>query len=270
MSHARDDEELNQQPPVGNLPGLRHHDLPAEVRAEIKALARRQQEAGSALLSLVNAAGGWVENGLERLPDGVKTRIEGVTRFGLERAYRLAAQTGGGRGRLGAGAHRAAATVSGALGGMGGIGTAIVELPVTITVIFRGLQKIAAENGFDPRDERTLVDCLQVFASGGPLKVDDGINTSFLTARFTLTGPTLHRLIAQVATPFSVVLGQKLAAQSVPLIGAAAGASINFAFVGYYQEMARVRFGLKRLARDNDPAAVAAAFAAAMEPRRLT
>ena len=67
-----------------------------------------------------------------------------------------------------------------------------------------------------------------------------------------------------------MVLGQKIAAQSVPLIGAAAGASINFAFVGYYQEMARVRFGLKRLARDNDPVAVAAAFAAAMEPKRLS
>jgi len=270
MTHARDDDSVKSAPPVDELPGERSHDLPPHVKAEIEALARRQKEAGSLLLSLVNAAGGVVENGLERLPDGVKDRIEKVTRNGLERAYRLAVRTGGGKGSLGPGAHRAVATLSGAVGGMGGIGTSIVELPVTITMIFRGLQRIAADNGFDPSDERTLFDCLQVFASGGPLKLDDGVNTAFLTARFTITGPTMQRLIASAAAPFSVVLGQKIAAQSVPLIGAAAGASINFAFVGYYQEMARVRFGLKRLARDHDPVAVAAAFAAAMEPKRLS
>ncbi len=45
-----------------------------------------------------------------------------------------------------------------------------------------------------------------------------------------------------------MVLGQKLAAQTVPVLGAVAGATTNCVYSGYYQEMARVHFGLRRLA----------------------
>jgi uncharacterized protein (DUF697 family) len=47
------------------------------------------------------------------------------------------------------------------------------------------------------------------------------------------------------------VLGQKLAAQTVPILGAAAGAATNYAYTSYYQEMAHVHFGLRRLALDS-------------------
>lgn len=265
-----DPADQHDSPMAAPPPAVRIRSLPPEAMAEIAALARKQREAGGILLHMITAAGGTIENGLEKLPDGVKNRIEAVTHKALTRGYRLAARTGPRVGGPGAATHRAAATVSGALGGIGGIATALVELPVTITVILRALQQIAVENGFDPSADETLADCLQVFASGGPLASDDAINTSFLTARMTITGVTLQRLIAKVASPLAVVLGQKLAAQTVPVLGAAAGASINFAFVGYYQEMARVRFGLKRLARDHDPAAVAAAFAMAVGPKRLS
>jgi len=43
-----------------------------------------------------------------------------------------------------------------------------------------------------------------------------------------------------------------LATQTVPVIGAVAGAATNYAFTSYYQEMARVYFGLRALARDSD------------------
>jgi hypothetical protein len=46
------------------------------------------------------------------------------------------------------------------------------------------------------------------------------------------------------------VLGQKLAAQSAPVIGALAGAAINHGFVSYYQDLARVHFGLIRLSQE--------------------
>lgn len=255
-------------PPTANLPAARLGYLPAEVLAEIEDIARRNREAGSILLSMVSAAGGGIESGLSKLPASIRRRIDGITRMALERSYRLAARSKPKAGGAGAAAHRAAATLTGAIGGIGGLSTAMVEIPVTITVIFRALQQIAAENGFDPRDERTLAECLQVFASGGPLSFDDAINTSFIAARVTITGVTMQRLMARAATPLSVILTQKLAGQAVPVLGAAAGAGINFAFVGYYQEMARVRFGLRRLARDYDPALVAAAFAAA-GPKRL-
>jgi uncharacterized protein (DUF697 family) len=48
------------------------------------------------------------------------------------------------------------------------------------------------------------------------------------------------------------VLGQKLAAQTVPVLGAAAGAATNYAYTRYYQDMAHVHFGLRRLAIEAD------------------
>jgi hypothetical protein len=48
------------------------------------------------------------------------------------------------------------------------------------------------------------------------------------------------------------VLGQKLAAQTVPVLGAVAGAATNYAYTSYYQEMAHVHFGLRKLAIDAD------------------
>ena len=50
----------------------------------------------------------------------------------------------------------------------------------------------------------------------------------------------------------ATVLGQKLAAQTVPVLGAIAGAATNYAYTSYYQEIAHVHFGLRRLAIDAD------------------
>ena len=47
-------------------------------------------------------------------------------------------------------------------------------------------------------------------------------------------------------------MGQKLAAQTVPLLGAVAGAATNYAYTSYYQEIAHVHFGLRKLAIDGD------------------
>lgn len=62
----------------------------------------------------------------------------------------------------------------------------------------------------------------------------------------------MHRMIAAVAPKLATVLGQKLAAQTVPLLGAVAGATTNYLFTSYYQEIAQVHFGLRRLAIDAD------------------
>lgn len=44
--------------------------------------------------------------------------------------------------------------------------------------------------------------------------------------------------------------GAKLAAQTVPVLGAVAGATINYHFTRYYREIARVHFGLLRLSQE--------------------
>lgn len=233
--------------------------------ARIAELAARQKRAGGVILNALNIAGSRIENRLEALPDRVKDRLEGAAAAALERSYRLAGRTVNRGPEIGERGHLALATLTGALGGMGGIGSSVAELPVTVTVIFRALQKIAAGYGYDPQEAETRLECLQVFGSGGPLKRDDGVNTSFLSARVTINGAVLNRVIATVAPRFASVLGEKLAAQAVPILGSVAGAGINYAFVSYYQEIAHVRFGLKRLAEAHGEEAVMEAFRAAAE-----
>jgi len=72
-----------------------------------------------------------------------------------------------------------------------------------------------------------------------------------LAARVSLTGASVNGLIARVAPRVATALGQKLAAQTVPVLGAAAGAAVNYAYTSYYQQMAHVHFGLLRLAEDS-------------------
>ncbi|MDJ0820788.1 MAG: EcsC family protein [Paracoccaceae bacterium] len=218
------------------------------IDREIAALARRHKAASNVGMQVLNLVGGQAENLLERLPDPVKDQLEQATTRALEAALRAAqssrAVVPDQKGWL----NTAMTTAMGAMGGAGGLPTALAELPVTTTVLLRAIQGIAAEHGFDPAEDEVQKACLGVFASAGPLAEDDGADMAFLTARVTLTGATVHGVIARIAPRLATVLGQKLATQTVPVIGAAAGAATNFAYTSYYQEMAHVQFGLMRLA----------------------
>ena len=82
---------------------------------------------------------------------------------------------------------------------------------------------------------------------GGPLRKDDDIDLSFVSARLGLQGEVVSQLISKAAQKLSVVISQKLGSQAVPIIGAVTGATLNFTFMSYYEEMAHVRFKLKKL-----------------------
>lgn len=232
--------------------GMTGTDLvPLDTRTAIAGLARRHKAAGGVGMQVLNMIGGRAENLLERLPDPVKQGLEGATERALKVALQAAKQSRGvvpdQKGWL----NTALTTAMGAVGGAGGLPTALAELPVTVTVLLRAIQGIAAEHGFDPNDPDVLVECLTVFASAGPLADDDGANMAFLSTRVTLTGAAVHGILKSVAPKLATVLGQKLAAQTVPILGAAAGAATNYAYTSYYQEMAHVHFGLRRLAIDS-------------------
>ncbi|BBU57599.1 MULTISPECIES: EcsC family protein [Mameliella] len=222
------------------LPVLHH-------KAEIAALAKRYHEAGSIGMQVLSLIGGQAGNLLERLPDHAKDRLEEGTRRALTVALQAAQQSRGvvpdQKGWL----NTALATAMGAAGGSGGLPTALAELPVTVTVLLRAIQGIAAEYGFDPDDPAVARECLTVFAVAGPLEADDGADMGFLAARVTVTGAAVHSLIARIAPKLSVAMGQKLAAQTVPVLGAVAGAATNYAYTSYYQQMAHVHFGLLAL-----------------------
>ena len=57
----------------------------------------------------------------------------------------------------------------------------------------------------------------------------------------------LAGIIEKVAARFGIVITNKFAAQIVPVIGAATGATLNTFFTDFYQDMARGHFIVKRL-----------------------
>lgn len=225
--------------------------LSAEVRGELESLARRFGAADGIGMQVLALVGGQAENLLHRLPGAVRKQMDGATQSALHIAFDAARRS---RGSVRDGSdwlNTAVSTAMGAAGGFGGLPTAMAELPVTTTVLLRAIQGIAHEHGFDPDDPQVAAQCMQVFAAAGPLADDDGADIAFLSARIALSGSAVHGLIAKIAPRLATVLGQKLAAQAVPVVGALAGAATNYAFTSYYQEMARVYFGLRRLARDS-------------------
>ncbi len=253
--------------------GMETHALvpalsPGLPQAEIDALARRWKRANGPVIALMNRFGGTLEAQMGLIPASLRHRIDAVTVQALEGAYGLARQGDrlpgtGGRGTM------VAAMASGAAGGAGGLATAVAELPFTITVLLHAIRREAQAAGYDPDDPWIRAESLRTFGSGSPAAADDGIDTSFLSARLTLTGPAIQKLIATVAPKLAATLGQKLAAQAVPVLGAVSGAALNAAFLRYYREAAAIRFALLRLAEGYGAEPVLAAFAAATTPPRI-
>lgn len=240
-----------------------------DPEAELDRLAVRYRAAGGAGLKLLNALGTGAEGLLDRLPAPVRTGLDGATEQALYLSLRAAEQSRRVTGDPAPWVNTAMTSVFGAAGGFAGLSGALVELPATTTLLMRAIQGAAARQGFDPAAESVRFDCVRVFAAAGPLADDDGSDLSFLSLRLTLTGPALQRLITAVAPRLSVALGQKLAAQAVPVLGAVAGAGVNYAYTRYYQQVAEVHFGLRRLAIEADVphADLVARFAARIVPR---
>lgn len=259
MDDARKTPEPAAQPADAPLPAMTGG---TPLQAEVADLAARYRRANGPVMALLNSFGGTVEKQAALIPAPVRQRIEAVVSAALDGAYGLAGRGPDLGARFGDRGPMAAAVLSGAAGGAGGLGTAIAELPVTVTVILQAIRTEAAAAGFDPALDWVRGECLQIFGAGSPLAGDDGVNTSFLSARLTVTGPAVQRLIAVVAPRIVAALGPKLVAQAVPVIGAVTGAALNAAFLSYYREIARIRFALLRLAETHGTEATLAAFRA--------
>lgn len=222
-----------------------------DLQDALSALADRYQGAAGPGMRLLNALGSQAENLIERIPGPVRGQLESATKRGLEMSFGAAAASRG-RGVPDAGdwLNTALTTAMGAAGGMGGLPSALAEVPVTTTVLMRAIQSIAEEQGFDPASEEVRLAVLDVFAAAGPLSEDDATEMGFLTTRVALSGPGMKLALARVSPILAQVLGRKIAAQAVPVLGAVAGAATNYVYTAYYQDIARVRFGLMRLAKE--------------------
>lgn len=237
---------------MGEILTERRYLSVAEVEAELDALALRYQSASGLGVNLLNALGGQVENLLERLPAALRGQLSQGTSQALHLAMQAARQSR----RVVPGqspkVNRLVSTAMGAMGGAAGLPGALVELPATTAFLLRTIQDAAAAEGFDPNAQSVMFDCLRVFASAGPLERDDGAETAFVSLRLSLSGQALNQVINTVAPRLATALGHKLAAQSVPILGAAAGATANYVYSGYYHEVALVHFGLRKLAVEAD------------------
>ncbi|WP_299028889.1 EcsC family protein [uncultured Sulfitobacter sp.] len=223
-----------------------------DVEAELEQIARRYKNAGGVGINVLNLIGGQAESLLDRLPKSVRDQLEAATVRALDHAMEAAHKS---RARVPDQAswlNSAVSAAMGAAGGAGGLPTALAELPVTTTLLLRVIEGVAVEHGFDPELDSVRFDCVQVFSAAGPLAEDDGSDLAFLTARLALSGKAVQAVIHKIAPRLAVVMGQKLAAQTVPVLGAVAGAATNYAYTSYYQDMAHVHFGLRKLAIEAD------------------
>ncbi|XDA96953.1 EcsC family protein [Sulfitobacter sp. LCG007] len=225
---------------------------PVDVEAELDRIATRYSNAGGLGIDVLNLIGGRAESLIDRLPRPVREGLQDATVKALNQALRAAHGSRAVVRDQKSWLNSAVSAAMGAAGGAGGLPTALAELPVTTTLLLRVIEGVAAEYGFDPEAENVQFDCIQVFASAGPLSVDDGADLAFLSTRITLTGAAVQGIISKVAPRLALVMGQKLAAQAVPILGAVAGAATNYAYTSYYQDMAHVHFALRKLAIDAD------------------
>ena len=164
--------------------------------------------------------------------------------------------------------HKALATASGAAGGVFGLPSLPVELPVSTIIILRSIADIARREGEDLDDPTVALACLQVFALGAHEKDDDFTDSGYFATRGLLAktiteasryvlaqglgdegAPILVKFVAQIASRFGIVVSEKLAAQAVPVLGAAGGAAINYAFADHFQSIAFGHFTVRRLER---------------------
>lgn len=219
---------------------------------------------------ITNYIGAPIEKGMSLLPDNWNKNIGEITQTALMKASDAAIFTmkdlpGEASSNIW---HKLGVAVSGGIGGFFGIAAVAAELPITTSIIIRSIADIARSQGESVSLNSTKIACLEVFALGGKTKMDDGseggyyavrtalanavANAAKFAAEKTLTeegAPILIKLITQIAQRFSIQVTEKVAAQSIPIIGAAGGAIINTIFIDHFQDMARGHFIVRKLER---------------------
>ena len=167
-----------------------------------------------------------------------------------------------------------------------------LELPITTTLMMRSIASMAHAAGFDPRDPRTALEILTVFAYGNrSAQREAGSDTAFLVQRAAFdvlirdgasfisgktaaqvmaaleqgAAPKLIELLAKIGARMNIIAGEKFFAQSLPVIGAAGGAAINGLFNDHYSTVAYYAFGLKRLEQQYGEEKVRQAYDAAFQ-----
>lgn len=233
--------------------------LPAEAMKELRA-AHDALENPSLAARLASAAGMPVEALRARLPNAVQGGLDGAVRGALSAAMSAALKSGpahAGVPTSSAWFHRGLVAASGAMGGAFGLPGTLLELPVSTAILLRQVAAVAAAEGEDLGDPAAASECLKVFALGGRSPADDAAESGYFAVRLALAealkgavGRSLvPGFVSAVAARFMGPVGLKLSAQAAPVIGAAAGAAVNLAFLEHFRSVAQGHFALRRLER---------------------
>lgn len=234
---------------------------------------------------LSNFIGAPLELAVKKLPDKVSNAISGAVSISLSKAVDAAlwSMDNTPNKKASPKLHKIYTGFTGAIGGALGFNAVLVELPITTTIMMRAIADMARAQGFNLDSFETKKMCLEVFAYGGKTKYDDATDSGYYAFRYflnqtmnalskelaeiaakqsakeggklvmgmapspTQAGVWLASLIEKVAVRYKITVTSKVAAQIVPVIGAVTGASINTMFTGYYQDVARGHFIMKRL-----------------------
>ena len=243
--------------------------------------AKELLENPSLAMRITSYVGVPIERGFAMLPKSWSPIVDNATKAALQGALGAALTTmdEGKHRNSRDGLHRMLATATGAAGGAFGLPALAVELPLSTTIMLRSIVDIAASEGENVREPEAKMACLEVFALGGRVTGDDAAESAYFAVRSALgravseaavhiaqhgfaqkSAPAMVRLISQIASRFSISVGEKAAAQAVPIIGAAGGAAINAIFIDHFQDMARGHFIVRRLERSHGVETVRAQY----------
>ena len=217
-----------------------------------------------------NFVGAPIEKGFALLPKKWNAVVNDATRKSIETALHVALWTMD-HNRAESPSnwwHKLAVGTTGAAGGVFGLPALAIELPVSTTIMLRSIADIARSQGENLKLPEARLQCVQVLALGGGSNSDDGSDTGYFAARAAMAkavsdavqhlatnglsqhgAPAIVRLIALIASRFSIVVSEKAAAQAVPVLGAFGGAVINTLFIDHFQDMGKGHFIVRRLER---------------------
>ncbi len=224
----------------------------------------------SLAVRLSNVVGTPIEIAYHLLPKKWYRRIHHAAEKGISKALRTAVSTMRRDHELSA--HEAyfkvLAAGSGGAGGFFGLPGLLLELPVTTTLMLRGIAEIARDEGEDVFDPETQLACVECFALGGKTEMDDAADTGYYGVRLALSaymtaamadvaahgftadsGPIVMKLINAIASRFGIAISQRAAVQLMPIVGAVSGGALNAIFMHHFQHLARAHFTVRRLER---------------------
>jgi EcsC protein family len=141
---------------------------------------------------------------------------------------------------------------------------------VSTVIMLRSIAQIARSEGEDLSKPEAALSCVEVFALGGRAGSADASESGYFAVRGMIAKTVteaarfvaergvikegapvlvLLKFVTQVAARFGLVVTQKVAAQTLPIVGALGGAAVNYAFIDHFQDVARGHFTVRRLER---------------------